>query len=138
MPETKMREAACACGQLKLRCEGDPEYVSSCACQACQRRTGAPLAVNAIFLEEQVVARTGETRRFRRIAESGAPVDYDFCPSCGSTVSWRAASRPGKVMVAAGAFADASFPAPQRLIWAEHKPDWVRPPEGVPVYPKAP
>jgi hypothetical protein len=138
MGETDFREASCACGRLRLKLSGGPEYVSSCACQACQRRTGAALGVNAIYLDAQVVEHVGEAKGFRRIAESGAAVDYSFCPECGSTLWWRAESRPGKVMVAAGAFADAGYPAPQRLVWAEHKAGWVQPPAGVPVYPKAP
>ena len=137
MTDATIGEAACACGQVRLKLRGGPEYVSSCACQACQRRTGAALAVNAIYQEAQVIERVGEVRPFRRIAESGAAVDYNFCPQCGSTVWWRAASRPGMVMVAAGAFADAAYPPPQRLIWAEHKADWVQAPAGVPVFPRA-
>lgn len=44
-----------------------------------------------------------------------------FCPSCGSTVYWFPEFRPGAVAVAAGAFADASFPSPERLVWTEHR-----------------
>jgi hypothetical protein len=138
MSETTIQEAACACGQLRMRVRGGPEYVSSCGCQACQRRTGAPFGVTAFYLDEQIVEQAGEARTWRRIAESGNWLDYSFCPTCGSTVSWRAQARPGKVMLAAGAFADPAYPPPQRLIWAEHCADWARPPEGVPVFPKGP
>jgi hypothetical protein len=138
MGDTAIREAACACGGLKLRLKGDPEYVSSCACQACQRRTGAPFGVTAIFLEEQVTEQTGEVKVWRRVAESGNWIDYSFCPGCGTTVSWLAEGRPGKVMVAGGCFADKDFPPPQRMIWIEHRAPWVRPPEGAPEITGAP
>jgi len=138
MDKTGVREAACACGGLKLTLRGDPEYVSSCACQACQRRTGAPFGVTAFFLEAQVLGASGEAKVWRRIAESGNWIDYSFCATCGTTVWWRAEARPGKIMAAGGCFADKDFPPPQRMIWAEHRVPWVRPPEGAPEIAGAP
>jgi hypothetical protein len=138
MSETTTREAACACGGLRIRLRGDPEYVSSCACQACQRRTGAPLAVTAFFAEAQVASSEGEASTFERIGASGKPLIFRFCPTCGSSVWWEALARPGRVAVAGGAFADRHFPAPQRLIWAEHKQGWIRPPDGAQEFLQAP
>jgi hypothetical protein len=135
---SEIQEAACVCGQLKVRMQGAPEYVSSCACQACQRRTGAPFGVTAFYAAGQVVEHIGQSRTYRRIAESGNWVDYRFCPDCGSTVWWEAQARTGKVAVAGGMFADADYPPPQRMIWTDYKAEWVRPPEGAPEYPKAP
>lgn len=138
MSEGITQEAACACGRLRMRLNGGPEYVSSCACQACQRRTGAPFGVTAFYLDDQVVEQAGEAATWRRVAESGNSIDYSFCPTCGSTVWWRAETRPGRVMLAGGMFADPGYPAPQRLIWAQHCAEWVRPPDGAPVFPKGP
>lgn len=138
MSEAKIHQGACACGGLTIRLKGDPEYVSSCACQACQRRTGAPFGVTAIFLEDQAIETAGAAKVWRRIAESAAWVDYSFCPTCGTTVWWRAEARPGKLMAAGGCFADKDFPPPQRMIWTEHRAPWVRPPEGAPEFSGAP
>lgn len=138
MSEPAIREASCACGQLKIRLRGDPEYVSSCACQACQRRSGSAFAVTAYYAEGEVVAFEGEASLFQRLGGSGLPLVFRFCPDCGSTVWWEPKWRPGRIAVAAGGFADRTFPAPQRLIWTEHKASWVRPPEGAPEFPRAP
>jgi hypothetical protein len=132
------REAACLCGQLRIRLRGDPTYVSSCACQACQRRTGAPFGVTAFFDAGQVVEASGGPGRYRRVAESGNWLDHRFCPQCGGTVWWEAQARPGMVMVAGGAFADRDFPPPQRMVWTDHRAPWVRPPDGVPQFPRGP
>jgi hypothetical protein len=66
-----VREAACSCGQLRIRTEGEPRIVSSCHCLACQRRTGALFGANAFFARQQVVAIDGESSTFRRQGDTG-------------------------------------------------------------------
>ncbi|TIW65491.1 MAG: aldehyde-activating protein, partial [Mesorhizobium sp.] len=43
------RIASCACGQLQIRCQREPDIVSLCHCLDCQRRTGSPFGVAAFF-----------------------------------------------------------------------------------------
>jgi hypothetical protein len=138
MQDAQDREAACACGGLSIRLSGAPELVSACACQACQRRTGAAFGLTAIYRDEQVAGRSGAPSVWERTAESGNGVTYRFCPTCGTTVWWEAQARPGKVAVAVGAFADKDYPPPQRMIWTDYCAAWVRPPEGVPEFVRAP
>lgn len=138
MSATIERQAACACGALKVTFRGEPMKVSSCCCQQCQRRTGSFYGVTVFFEEGQMAAREGAESLFRRTGESGKPLDFRFCPSCGSTVWWTAGARPGRVMVAGGAFADANLPAPERIIWTEHRHPSVRVDEGVREYVRSP
>lgn len=133
-----MRTAGCACGQMSIRLRGEPRRVSSCCCEACQKRTGAFVGVTAFFAEDQVVERRGDARVFHRVAESGNALDFRFCPDCGSTVWWLAEARPGMVMVAGGAFADPDLPGPERIIWTDYRHPSVVTPEGVRDYPKNP
>jgi hypothetical protein len=133
-----VREASCACGQLRIQLKGEPQYVSSCCCQACQRRSGAFYAVTAFFGHDQVAGHSGETRVFRRIGESGKPLDFRFCPGCGSTVWWEPQARPDRIAVAGGCFADVDFPSPQRLIWTETRHRSVMVPPELPTFPRSP
>ena len=48
------RDAACSCGQLRVRAEGDPFVVSICHCLSCQRRTGSAFGMQAGFRADQV------------------------------------------------------------------------------------
>src|SRR3954470_3191428 len=80
-----VREASCSCGKLTIKLSGEPEYVSSCACQACQRRTGSAFGVTAFFQEAQMVGEWGESSVFERVGGSGQPMFFRFCPNCGST-----------------------------------------------------
>lgn len=132
------REAACACGGLRIALEGDPASVSSCCCQQCQRRTGGFFGVAAFYMKAQVAGVTGESHTFRRIGDSGLGLTFHFCPTCGSTVYWEPEFRPGLVAVAGGAFADPSFPAPARMVWTEYRHPFVRVPEGTPEFKRAP
>ena len=132
------REAACACGQLRIHTSGEPRIVSSCHCLACQRRTGAIFGSSAFFGRDQVVATEGEATAFRRQGETGAWLAFHFCPKCGSTVFWENERLPDMLSVAVGTFADPTFPSPVRTVWTRTKHAWVGFPEGVPHHPENP
>src|SRR5258708_10442876 len=107
MTTTREREAACSCGQLKIRLSGDPQLVSSCHCLACQRRTGALFGSTSFWRKSQVLAIEGERRSWRRVADSGTGLIHQFCPTCGSPVFWESEPTPTPVTLPA-----CTFPAP--------------------------
>ena len=118
------RTAACACGQLRVTCQGDPDLVSLCHCLECQRRTGSAFGVAAFFPRSNVRPE-GRASTYSRTADSGYDITFSFCPDCGSSVFWEPSRKPGAVAVAIGAFADPSFPAPAKAVWEEHRHPWV-------------
>jgi hypothetical protein len=132
-----VRQAACACGQLRIRTEGEPRIVSSCHCLACQRRTGSLFGANAFFGREQVRVE-GESSTFRRQGDSGAWLAFRFCPKCGSTVFWENERLADIVSVAVGAFADPQFAAPVRTVWTRSKHHWLEFPPDMPHHPESP
>ena len=135
---TVQRQAACHCGQLRVRLEGDPVLVSSCHCLACQRRTGAVFGSTSFFGRGQVRSIDGEHRTWRRAGDSGRFLTFHFCPTCGSNVFWEAEGTPDRISVAVGCFADPDFPAPVRTVWAENKHHWLPFPESIPHHTKNP
>ena len=108
------RHARCLCGQLSITLSGDPFAVLLCNCTDCQRRTGSVYGVGAYFTGEQIVALVGETRRYTKVAASGRPVQFHFCPTCATTLHWTAPDAPLSegVGVAVGCFNDRDFPPP--------------------------
>jgi hypothetical protein len=125
------REAACSCGQLRARVEGDPVRISICHCLACQRRSGAPFAMQARF-PAGAVEVSGEHTTYVRIAdEDGRRREFHFCPSCGSTVFYTTGEEPELTAIAVGAFADPSFPPPTRSSYDGRRHGWVALPEGI-------
>jgi hypothetical protein len=122
------REAACSCGQLHLRAEGDPIRISMCHCLACQRRTGSAFGIQARFTSEhvQVVGRSSE---FVRTSDDGSKdIAFHFCPDCGATVFYICSDAPEVVAVPIGVFADPSFPAPTVSVFGSRRHPWVRVP----------
>ena len=118
------RTASCACGQLRITCVGEPQIVALCHCLDCQRRTGSAFGISAFFLRDRISSE-GRTRTYRRSSDSGRAVTFHFCPDCGSTVFWEPERMPAAIAVAAGCFADPSFPAPTQSVWEERRHPWV-------------
>lgn len=123
------RRAACCCGQLTAVAVGEPVRVSMCHCTACQRRTGSPFGAQARFPTESVRI-SGESTVYVRTGESGAPIEFHFCPRCGSTVYYRQDHAPELIAIPVGAFADATFPPPQFSVYEARRHPWTHVPEG--------
>src|SRR5690606_26718049 len=109
-----------ACSQLGIRCADEPLSLSLCHCDACQRRTGAPFGIAAIFAAADVEV-SGRSQAYARGSDSGHDVTLHFCSCCGGTVFWLPHRKPGVYAVAVGAFADSDFPAPSRAVYAAHR-----------------
>ncbi|WP_448115670.1 GFA family protein [Mesorhizobium amorphae] len=118
-------DARCACGALRLTLHEPPQLTALCHCFACQRRTGSTFSANAFYAAECVDV-SGPSQEFTRTADSGRKVRMYFCPSCGSTLYWKAEASPGMVGVAVGAFADPAFAPPALSVFEQSKHDWVQ------------
>jgi len=118
MPQ--VRTAACACGALSARCEGEPVRISVCHCLACQRRTGSAFAAQARF-PDVAVTLSGASSTWVRTADSGRKAVNRFCPQCGSTVAYTNEDMPGVIAVPLGAVADPAFPPPRFSVYEGRK-----------------
>jgi hypothetical protein len=119
-----MRVAQCQCGGLSATAEGEPDAVVVCSCTECQRRTGSVFASNAYYPRERLTL-AGAACEYVRTADSGQAFHSFFCPACGTTLWFFSARDPGRVGIAVGAFADASFAKPDRTVFDESKHGWV-------------
>ncbi len=132
----KQQTAACHCGQLQVRCEGDPTQVVMCHCELCQRRTGTTYSLAALF-ERPKVTIDGETHVYQRTGEAGFVIEFHFCPTCGTTVYWVIPGLPtlsGQIVVAVGCLTDLRFPAPNVAVYGRRRHGWVHQPAGIPSY----
>ncbi|EIF42739.1 hypothetical protein DOK_12241 [gamma proteobacterium BDW918] len=128
-----LRKASCACGQVVMAVDGEPEIVAICGCQQCQRRTGSVYSTHAFFAQSGVKIE-GDYKVFARKADSGNTVTFHFCPECGSTVFWRAEGRPNSWGIALGALSGVDMPPPIAAVWGNEVKKWVPLPEGITVF----
>jgi hypothetical protein len=129
------REAACHCGQLRLKVEGEPFATSICHCLACQRRTGSAFGMQAAFRAEQVTV-TGRFKGYSRISDESDQKEhaFHFCPECGSQVFYTEPDDPDLIVVSTGAFADPTFPPPTESGYDWRRHPWVGLPDSVQRY----
>ena len=125
------RLATCHCGQLQLRCTGEPAKISLCHCLDCQRRTGSLFSVAVFFARAEVTLAAGVAKMFRRSSASGFNVAFHFCPECGSSLWWEPDRLPDRIGVAVGAFADPDFPMPEQAVWSQDRHAWLTLPDGI-------
>lgn len=117
------RTATCACRSLSITARGEPIKISACHCRACQRRTGSAFSVAVFYLEQQTTP-AGGAHHFVRLGDSGQPVEFHFCPTCGTSLFWRPAFRPGWVGVAIGGFEDETL-RPTQAVYEHDRVKWV-------------
>jgi hypothetical protein len=119
-----MRTASCSCGQLRVRCQGDPVRVSMCHCLACQKRTGSVFGVQARWPADRVTI-AGRAQEFVRVGDEGGKATFRFCPTCGATVYYDLEAMPGVIAVPVGAFADPTFPPPSVSVYTARRHPWA-------------
>jgi hypothetical protein len=103
---------------------GEPGHVYVCHCKACQRRTGAAFHFDTLWQKDQVRI-DGDFKTYERDTARGKKIRFHFCPRCGSNVFWDTDRRPTSYGIAAGTFADPSFPSPTFALWEESMHSWV-------------
>ena len=118
-------DARCSCGALALTLSEPSRLVVACHCRECQRRGGAPFGVGA-FYSADAVAVSGLSKEYTRVAASGGKVHTYFCPTCGSTVYWKAENLPTMIGVAVGALEHPDHAPPAKSIFERSKHGWVQ------------
>ena len=115
----------CSCGAVSFTITRHL-YAQLCHCDACKKRTGSAYGISVAIEDSDLEEFHGEIRTFTRIAETGNPVEYDFCPVCATTVRWRVAALRGRQVFAGGAFNKPSaFEMAGEMYTAEALP-WAR------------
>lgn len=123
------REGGCVCGAVRFEAQGEPQRVTICHCNWCQRRTGSAFGVEAVYAEDQVTVRGDTVSEFRHVSdESGRWLDVAFCGRCGSNLGFTLQAVPGIRTLPAGAFDDPSWLSPERYafrhVYTRSRRDW--------------
>jgi hypothetical protein len=131
-------EGGCVCGAVRYRAEGRPMRTTACHCTMCQKRTGSAFGLGAYFKDEQVSFLRGRMQTYEHVSdESGRWLRFEFCPICGTQVTWTLEAMPGMRGVGLGTFDDPKWLKPNRFGWYSSGHSWIKPPEGVEVFEKS-
>jgi hypothetical protein len=123
-------EGGCLCGAIRYRVTGPPRSTSLCHCDSCRRATGGPSLAWAIFDEDMVEIVKGALAIYR----SSPGVERGFCASCGASLSYARANRPGLFDVSTASLDDPETFPPTKEIWTEERLSWEAANPGLPQF----
>lgn len=127
----------CLCGDVSFAADGEIAMMGNCHCKDCQQVTGAAYAT-MVFLKDDEIKVTGETKRFEHPADSGNVLTKDFCPNCGSQMFGSNLSRPGMTLIRAGVINEQEYIKPQFNVYASGKMDCIALDPDIPAFDKMP
>jgi len=114
----------CLCGAVRYRCEARPLWQSLCHCESCRRATSSP--VTAFFgMADGDWCWTGQAPA---TYDSSPGVWRDFCPTCGSQITYRSTRNPGETHFYAASLEDPSAFVPQEEVFLSEALSWTHTP----------
>lgn len=116
-------EGGCACGAIRYRLRGEPQFSLHCFCRQCQRITGAGHA-SQFSARADAMSLRGELRFYELAADSGNTVRSGFCPTCGSPILKKSSGFPDLVFIHAATLDDPSLFKPQKAVWSSGRQPW--------------
>jgi len=114
----------CQCGAIRYSLSGKPIVFYICHCLECQKQSssafGESFRVNIADLEIK-----GEVKTYQRGSASGAIVQCDFCPNCGTRLFHRRKTNGNSLNIKAGSLDDSTWLKPAGHIWTNSKQAWI-------------
>lgn len=136
--DAEFHEGGCACGAVRYRTKGKPVRTGVCHCTFCQRRTGSAFGIGVYFGEQDVEITQGELKTYlHRSDESNRVLRMQFCPNCGTTVTWTLELLPGARAIAGGTLDDPNWLKIERHTWVRSRHHWVPLPSDVERFEKS-
>ncbi|MCG8509213.1 MAG: GFA family protein [Rhodospirillales bacterium] len=120
----------CLCGAIRFSAEGLPRRITHCHCDTCRRAVGAVVATFATF-ERRFVTWRGEPARY----ESSEKAWREFCPACGTSLSFNYRPSAARVFISVGTFDDPSVMAAGFHDFRHNKIPWLSVDEHLPYSP---
>ncbi|MEX0284971.1 MAG: GFA family protein [Paracoccaceae bacterium] len=106
----------CLCHAIRWETSGNPLWQAHCHCDSCRRSTASPFT-SFIGMRRQDVTWTGELAAYN----SSPGVTRQFCPRCGTQMSFEADQWPEETHLYAACLDDPSLYQPTAHVhWAEH------------------
>ena len=110
----------CLCGNITFSADTEIKLTANCHCTDCRAATGAAYGT-LLFVDEDAFKVTGTPKTFRHKADSGADMEKNFCPDCGSQLFGRNSKRPNVISIRAGAVEQTELVKPAVNVFLDSK-----------------
>ncbi len=113
----------CLCGAVRYEARASLAVVA-CHCTHCRRQSGSAFSVNVV-LPQSELRLTGSLQVYHDKGESGAAVERNFCPTCGSPIFSAIGAAPGIVALKAGTLDDPDQVSPTVQVYCDSAVAWA-------------
>ena len=127
---TETIKGRCMCGNIQFEYSGDVNWILNCHCESCRRATSSPMTTWISVPNENFTFTAGETANF----SSSPGVTRQFCPNCGTPISFETEKMPGEIHLYAASLLDPNSVQPTCHVFEEEKLEWFEVHDQLPRY----
>ncbi|WP_165352763.1 GFA family protein [Loktanella sp. IMCC34160] len=120
----------CLCGAVRWETDGPVLWAGHCHCDSCRRATSAPFTT-FFGVPRDGVVWTGQLADH---VTSGGSVRRQFCPDCGSQLTYQSTRWPEETHLYAASLDDPSQITPAAHFHFEEKLPWLAITDDLPKY----
>lgn len=123
-------DGGCLCGAIRYRASGPASHQSYCHCTICRRASGAPVVSWLTVPAKGFEFTRGQPARY----DSSESAYREFCPQCGSQLTFRDRNKPDRVDITSASLDQPSLAPPKDHIWTQSQIDWFETGDTLPRY----
>lgn len=113
----------CACGKVRYAADARPITALYCQCRDCQYDSGGGHSCH-VMLPQAALDVSGALTSYWSSADSGNAVCRQFCPVCGSPITYGSAAFFGSIFVTAGSLDDPRLFVPVMVVFTQSAAPW--------------
>lgn len=125
-----MISGGCYCGMMRYEAADQPFDEASCHCSICRRTSGAPFVTWFSVRRSRFRFVRGTPTVFR----STAKCTRQFCPRCGTHLTFEDADYPGSIDLSTCSLDDPDSVPPKDHIYTNSRLTWIKLADGLPEY----
>lgn len=138
MSDQTVLRGGCNCGAVRYEIASKPLAVIACHCTSCRRQSGAAFSVNLVVRADTMTVEGELASWLDPDTESGAPIQRQFCGTCGSPIRSVPTAAPKMIALKVGTLDAPEAFAPVMHIWTRSALPWATIPDGLPRFEKGP
>jgi len=128
----------CLCGAICYEARPRQNTAYYCHCRDCQIGSSSAFTVAVFVKEDDFRLLTGELSTYSKTADSGRTLHRNFCPHCGTPLTWTGEGFPGVVLVSLSSLDNPEAYQPVHEGWTDSALSWCRIREDIQSFPQRP